>query len=181
VSITVRRSIFGILGATIMITDPSSLVSNPFAALTAIAGPAILTNACSVLALGTSNRLGRVVDRTRIIVREMALLPSDDRGRPALANQLDHLDVRAQMLLQALRGFYAALGLFATAAFLSAIGSVLAYYGNQDALQVIAVLALGSGTAAVASLVRGCVQMVRETRLAVKSLEEEAGGRRHSS
>jgi hypothetical protein len=41
--------------------DPTVLLSNPFASLSAIAGPAILTNACSVLALGTSNRLGRVV------------------------------------------------------------------------------------------------------------------------
>jgi hypothetical protein len=32
--------------STIMITDPAALAANPFAALTAIAGPAILTNAC---------------------------------------------------------------------------------------------------------------------------------------
>ena len=36
---------------------------NPFAVLTAVVAPAILTNACSVLALGTSNRLARVVAR----------------------------------------------------------------------------------------------------------------------
>ena len=45
---------------------------NPFAVLTAVVAPAILTNACSVLALGTSNRLGRVVDRTRVVARELA-------------------------------------------------------------------------------------------------------------
>ena len=42
---------------------------NPFAVLTAVVAPAILTNACSVLALGTSNRLARVVDRTRVVAR----------------------------------------------------------------------------------------------------------------
>ena len=36
------------------------VASNPVAVLTALVAPAILTNACSVLALGTSNRLGSV-------------------------------------------------------------------------------------------------------------------------
>jgi hypothetical protein len=160
-----------------MITDPSSLVSSPFAALGAVAGPAILTNACSVLALGTSNRLARVVDRTRIVFREMASLPSDHAERPGLAAQLDRLDVRAHTLLKALRGFYAALGLFATAALLSAIGSVLGMYGWHMTALAIAIAALGSGAAAVASLAGGCVRMVGETRLAVNTLREEAGTR----
>ena len=34
---------------------------NPFAALTAVVAPAILTNASSILALGTGNRVARVV------------------------------------------------------------------------------------------------------------------------
>jgi hypothetical protein len=160
-----------------LMMDSASLIGNPFAALGAVAGPAILTNACSVLALGTGNRLARVVDRTRIVVREMAALSSDHAERPALANQLDRLDVRAHMLLKALRGFYAALGLFATAALLSAIGSVLGMYGRQPTSLVIAIAALCSGAAAVASLARGCVQMVGETRLAVDTLREEAGTR----
>jgi hypothetical protein len=37
----------------------------------------------------------------------------------------------------------AALGLFAAAALLSAIGSVVAFYGRQLALQLVAVLRLG--------------------------------------
>jgi branched-subunit amino acid transport protein len=44
-----------------------SLANSPFAVLTAIVAPAILTNASSVLALGTSNRFARVVDRTRVV------------------------------------------------------------------------------------------------------------------
>ena len=50
--------------------------NNPFAVLTAIVAPAILTNASSVLALGTSNRLARVVDRTRIVAVHLATLES---------------------------------------------------------------------------------------------------------
>ena len=44
-----------------------NFADNPFAVLTAIVAPAILTNACSVLSLGTSNRIARVVDRTRVV------------------------------------------------------------------------------------------------------------------
>ena len=39
--------------------------SNPFAILTLIAAPAVLTNAASLLALGTSNRFARNIDRSR--------------------------------------------------------------------------------------------------------------------
>lgn len=49
----------------------SPTVSTPFAVLTAVVAPAILTNASSVLALGTSNRLARVVDRTRVVTAEL--------------------------------------------------------------------------------------------------------------
>jgi hypothetical protein len=47
------------------VLQQSSLIgNNPFAMLTAIVAPAIMTNASSVLALGTSNRLARVIDHT---------------------------------------------------------------------------------------------------------------------
>jgi hypothetical protein len=68
-----------------MPSDTLSLV-NPFTALGAIAGPAILTNACSILALGTSNRLARVLDRTRAISRHIGRSSSEDRGQTAASN-----------------------------------------------------------------------------------------------
>jgi len=49
-------------GATFMAMDPQV---NPFAVLSFIVAPAILTNASSVLTLSTSNRLARAVDRAR--------------------------------------------------------------------------------------------------------------------
>ena len=45
--------------------------SNPFAALSLIVAPAILTNACSVLILSTSNRFARAVDRARQLAQEI--------------------------------------------------------------------------------------------------------------
>lgn len=152
----------------------SPLANNPFTVLTIIVGPAILTNACSVLSLGTANRLARVVDRTRAMVGEMAAAGVGADKSGWIKQQLDGLDVRAQVLLQALRAFYAALGLFATAAFLSALGAILAMYGLPLGFEVVAALALVTGSVAVVSLVHGCFRMVYETRLAVRFLEAEA-------
>ena len=80
--------------------DPSSLVANPFAALTAVAGPAVLTNACSVLALGTSNRLARVVDRTRVVTHQLAEQEPGTTEYESLARQRTRLAVRASRNLR---------------------------------------------------------------------------------
>jgi len=77
------------------------------------------------------------------------------------------------MLLLAVRLIYAALGLFATTALIAVGGSVAAFYGLK-VFQMEAVLALATGTCAVAGLTIGCYLMVHETRLAIRSLGEEA-------
>jgi hypothetical protein len=92
---------------------------NPFAVLTAIVAPAILTNASSVLALGTSNRLGRVVDRTRVVYGDLAATEPGSLEHQEWTDQLRALQKRGEMLLRALRLFYATLGLFATTALVS--------------------------------------------------------------
>jgi hypothetical protein len=152
----------------------TSLGGNPFAVLTAVVAPAILTNASSVLALGTSNRLGRVVDRTRVVAAELAGFEPGSADYQAWAAQLDRLQVRAHLLLKALRGFYASLGLFACAALVSVGGSIAAYYGQKFPFALAAGLAMVTGAAAVVGLAVGCVLMVHETRLAVRNLAEEA-------
>ena len=48
--------------------DPQT---NPFAVLSLIVAPAILTNAASVLVMSTSNRLARAIDRARDLAREL--------------------------------------------------------------------------------------------------------------
>ena len=149
--------------------------------LTAIVAPAILTNASSVLALGTSNRLGRVVDRTRVVAAELAALEPGSPDYQVWAAQLGPLQVRAQQLLKALRLFYAGLGLFAASALVSVGGSIAAYYGQKLVFEATAALAVLTGTAAVLSLSAGCVLMVHETQLAVRTLGGEAKllARRH--
>jgi hypothetical protein len=157
------------------------LSENPFAVLTAVVAPAILTNACSVLALGTGNRVARVVDRTRAVITELAAVTP---GSPIYKNRLDQvvrLRKRSRLLLTALRILYASLGAFAACALISVLGAVIAFYGYSVLFKIAALAALITGLAAVVGLVSGCVVMVAETRLALlaadEALEDALAGR----
>jgi hypothetical protein len=149
-------------------------VSTPFAVLTAVVAPAILTNASSVLALGTSNRVARVVDRTRIVAKELAAMEPGSVHYASWTKQLERLQVRAQLLVRALRLFYVSLGLFATSALIAVIGSVVSFSGRADLADVAAGIGLLAGAIAVGGLAWGCALMVNETRLAVRNLADEA-------
>ena len=100
---------------------------NPFAVLSLIVAPAILTNASSVLIMSTSNRLARGADRARELskqLEETADLTSMEAQRRL--KELSASEKRTVLLLQALRSFYVALGAFAIAAFVSLLGAVAA-------------------------------------------------------
>jgi hypothetical protein len=148
---------------------------NPFATLTILVAPAILTNASSVLCLGTGNRIARVVDRTRVLAAEMANLEPGHTLRIPYDRQLARLRVRAQLLLRALRMFYMSIASFASAALIAIIGSLLGGAFGDTLLKALEALGLVAGTIGVGGLVFGCILMVSETRLAVRFLEEEAG------
>jgi hypothetical protein len=147
---------------------------NPFAALTIVVAPAILTNASSVLCLGTANRLARVVDRTRIVSAELARARPKGENLMVCQRQLEALRVRWTLVLRALKFFYMSLGSFAAAALISLFGSVFTASGLHLTFNFIALLGLLAGTAGVAGLVFGCTIMMRETRLAIENLAEEA-------
>lgn len=151
----------------------ASLADNPFATLTIVVAPAILTNASSVLSLGTGNRIARVVDRTRILNGELALLPAGSPLRAPYERQLTRLGERAHLLLRALRFLYTSIGSFAAAALISIVGSLVVTTGAATMFASLAALALVSGTIGVAGLVVGCSMMVRETGLAVTFLSQE--------
>jgi Protein of unknown function (DUF2721) len=149
-------------------------VADPFSILTVVVAPAVLTNASSVLALGTNNRLARVADRSHVVTAELAKLEPGARDHENWAAQLPDLQTRAQLLLQALRCFYLGLGLFASSALVSIAGSIVVYYGPRSAFQIAAAIGVVFGASAVIALVCGCAQMIRETQLAVKALAYEA-------
>src|SRR5271169_2421908 len=90
--------------------EAPSFGNNPFAALSILVAPAILTSASSVLCLGTANRLARVVDRTRIVSTQLASLASDAETTATFRRQLGELRVRWSLVLRALICFYMSIG-----------------------------------------------------------------------
>lgn len=148
---------------------------NPFAALSFIIAPAVLTNASSILTLSTSNRLARAVDLARGITSELESTPPAARSSAkAKLRDLATAQQRVLLLIRALRLFYVALGGFASAALLSLIGAVFAPSAPRPLTGVMEVVVLGAGVTGVASLVAGALSLVHETRLAVAALKERA-------
>jgi hypothetical protein len=152
----------------------SLMIDSPFAILTAIVAPAVLTNACSVLALGTANRVARVVDRTRAVTAEIANHEPGSELYAMLSHQLALLRVRGRLLVRALRFAYMALGGFASSALIAVIGGALTHFRYAPAMKLAAVVGLTIGVLSVSGLAMACAFMVRETTLAIDNLAEEA-------
>jgi hypothetical protein len=149
--------------------------ANPFAVLSLIVAPAILTNATSVLTMSTSNRLARAVDRAREISKQLEVatdLASTEANRRL--HELSAAETRALLLVRALSSFYTALGGFASATLLSLLGAVLVSIGTGSAVRVLEVVAVVTGLVAVGALVHGSTLLVRETRIAVTIIRERA-------
>ncbi len=146
----------------------------PFAILTAVVAPAVLTNACSVLALGTAGRVARVVDRTRAVTAEMGVSADDPKLYALLEGQLRILRRRGRLLVLALRYTYLSLGGFALSALVSVVGGALTHFEVVPAYRIAAFLGLVIGLLSVAGLVAACAMMVRETTMAIENLTEEA-------
>jgi Protein of unknown function (DUF2721) len=149
--------------------------ANPFAALSLIVAPAIMTNACTVLAMSTSNRLARTADRARELSREIEgpeVVPDDVAARRS--RDLGTAEARSLLLLRALRSVYISLTGFAIAALASLLGATFVAAGQSAVTMALESAAILAGAVAVASLVYASVLLVRETRLAVASLQERA-------
>ncbi len=149
--------------------------SSPLAVLSLIVAPAVLTNASTVLAMSTSNRLARATERARDLARQLE--ETSDYSSPQSARRLRELgsaERRSLMLLAALRSVYVALGGFACATFFALLGAALSSLEDGGPVRVLSGLGLLAGLVALAALVHGSVVLVRETRLVVQVLQERA-------
>jgi hypothetical protein len=153
--------------------DPS-LISNPFAALSFIAAPAVLTNAASVLAMSTSNRFLRASDRMRQLADRL------DRGVDSEATlamfrvQVGRVEKQAVLLLHGLVGAYIALGSFAGASLVSICGVALGAAGTDRGAHLAVVIALVVGFGGVCGFVYSSVNLFNATRLSMLNIVEEA-------
>src|SRR5258708_1043493 len=118
--------------------EPTTLAQSPFAALTFIAAPALLTTASSVRALSTINRMLRTGDRMHELFAksEGGRQPETDAAR--LIQQVNRVEKQATLLLRALHSIYLALAAFAAATFVTLLGAVLVPFQGEIWFRVLA-------------------------------------------
>src|SRR4051794_31781896 len=88
------------------------------ALLSAMLTPAVLISACGTLIFSTSNRLARIVDRVRQLIRTVEQLFSgvpvqfESERRQELERQLAFYTRRSTLIQRALTSIYSSLGIF---------------------------------------------------------------------
>jgi Protein of unknown function (DUF2721) len=148
------------------------LTNNPFAVLTFIAAPAILTNATSVLAMSTINRMLRTRDRMHELFRDSEKAANAYGAK--FIEQVNRVEKQAMLLLSALHWIYVALGAFAAASLVTLLGAVAGESGNEILMRVVVGAGLALGFAGAAGLVGGCVNLFHATQLSLVNIREEA-------
>ena len=143
------------------------------AVLTAMITPAVLISACGSMILSTSSRLGRVVDRVRVLSDRLEDMAARHERGPALVErqasifqQLDKLTSRARILQRCMVTFYMSLGMFVATSV--AIG-IVPFTGNQR----YNMIPVGLGLAGACFLFYGSVLLILEARLALSTIHGE--------
>jgi hypothetical protein len=152
--------------------DGNGLTQSPFAVLTFIVAPAILTNATSVLAMSTINRMLRTRERMQQLYRE-SQEAENFRGE-LFVNQVNRVESQAVLLLGAMRLLYVSLGAFAAAALVTLLGALISQVEPRAITRVIIGAGLLLGFTGVTGLVGGCLKLFRATRLSMFNIREEA-------
>jgi hypothetical protein len=142
----------------------------PLSFLSAMITPAVLISACGTLIFSTSTRLARVVDRVRQLTHDLAQLYAGsvadfpEERRAEVEHQLSLLAQRSRLIQRALTSFYLSLGAF-----------VATTLGIGVALLVprLAWLPATLGVAGTMVLFHGCVMLISETRLSLRSVDLE--------
>lgn len=148
------------------------LTQNPFAILTFIAAPALLTNASCLLALSTINRLLRTRDSMRELLKESE--STTHPARPDFIEHVNRVERQAMLLLGALRWIYTALGSFAAATLVTLLGAVTGEIGNEIAMRAVTVAGIVLGVVGVAGLIGGCLNLLHATQLSLLNIRGEA-------
>lgn len=153
--------------------NSSSNLNSVIEFLTAMITPALLISATGSLVLSTSTRLGRVVDRVRALeVRLGEMIYAPDKGQIPLYERrvevvLDLLDLvtsRSRILQRALGTFYYGLMFFVlTSISIAMVGLMNIYRWIPIPIGVIGIMFLFYGS----------ILMLRETRMATATINEE--------
>jgi hypothetical protein len=148
------------------------ITENPFAILTFIAAPAILTNAASVLAMSTINRMLRTRERMHQLFKESE--NAAVANNPQFIAQVERAEQQGLLLLRALHWIYVAIGSFAAASLVTLIGAGVGQLGNHFLMRVIVGLGLVLGVSGVSGLIGGCAHLFKATQLSLANIRQEA-------
>jgi hypothetical protein len=148
------------------------LMQNPFAVLTFIAAPAILTSASSVLAMSTINRLLRARERMHELYDESKNPPAEQDKQ--LLVQVNRVEQQGLLLVHALRAIYIAVSAFAAASLVTLLGAVAGQIGSDLLLHIVVIAGLLLGFVGVSGLIGGCINLLRASELSLVNIREEA-------
>lgn len=140
--------------------------------VTAMIAPALFLTATGSLIISTATRMGRIVDRIRVLVELCHRMGRGDeafdfpevRRRHAL-DELRHLQDRSDRAMAAVTMLYMAFGSFSATSMVIAIDSVVGH-------RIVALPALFAATGVVLLLI-ACVNLVIEARTALRSNDME--------
>ena len=141
--------------------------------LTAMITPALLISATGSLVLSTSTRLGRVVDRVRalelrigelIYVEDKDAIPLYERRVEVVVDLIDKVTTRSRLLQRAMTTFYYGLMCFIlTSVSIAVVGIFNVYRWVPIPVGVVGIMFLFYGS----------LLMLRETRMATATINEE--------
>jgi hypothetical protein len=151
-----------------------TVAQNPFAVLSLVAAPALLTNATSVLALSTVNRILRSGDRMRALGEQLEAKDNSEVKRTFLLAQVNRVERQALLLLHGLHAIYVALGCFASASLISILGASFAQSSTHFLFVLMVGLGLAVGFVGAAGLVWGSTKLLQATRISLQNISEEA-------
>lgn len=154
--------------------DAAPFTQSPFAVLTFIAAPAVLTNAASVLAMSTINRMLRTRDRMQELYEQSEKGVTSVAAAERLVKLTDRVERQAAHLLTALHSIYVALAAFAAASLITLLGAVLGNGQEAFWFRIVAGASLLVGCVGVSGLIYGCVNLFQATRLSLENIHEEA-------
>jgi hypothetical protein len=150
-------------------------MSSAVAVLTAMITPAVLISACGSMILSTSTRLGRVVDRVRVLSDKLEELAEkndvrDTRERQTIIfAQLDKLTSRARILQRSMVCFYLCLGMFVATSVAIGVVAFIPNASNSHYTIVPVIL----GLIGACFLFYGSILLIFEARLALSTIHAE--------
>ena len=135
-----------------------------YATLTAMLAPAFFLTATASLLLSANNRLARIIDRARTLLKELKDL-EDPLQRPLYEQRISLQRRRSLIILRAGQLLYGAISLF--------VGTSLAVAADNLLAHRLGMLPTVLAALGVLAMFAASLLLARESTLAVKAVNEE--------